>query len=86
VATQNSDNRSNNLNCVLTVEDEFILTRIRIKAQSLKNKDRDQFFWKTVFKLICRERAYKTVMSEVGIVVDTNMSLFDDDDFKAVQD
>jgi hypothetical protein len=72
-------NESQNLNCGLTLEDEFVLTRIRTKAHSLKDKERDQFFWATVFKLICRERAYKTVMSEVGIAMDTNMSLFDDD-------
>jgi hypothetical protein len=35
-----------------------------------------------VFKLICRERAYKTVMAEVGIAVDTNMKLFDDEELK----
>jgi hypothetical protein len=35
-----------------------------------------------VLKLVCRERAYKTVMSEVGIAVDTNLSLFDDEDLE----
>jgi len=68
------------VSCGLTLEDEFVLTRIRVKAHSLKNKERDQFFWETVFKLICRERAYKTVMNEVGIAVDTNMDLFDDEE------
>lgn len=72
-------NESQNLNCKLTLEDEFVLTRIRTKAHSLRDKERDQFLWATVFKLICRERAYKTVMSEVGIAMDTNMSLFDDE-------
>jgi hypothetical protein len=72
-------NESQSLNCGLTLEDEFVLTRIRTKAHSLKDKDRDQYLWATVFKLICRERAYKTVMNEVGIAMDTNMSLFDDE-------
>lgn len=70
---------SQGLNCNLTLEDEFILTRIRTEAHALKSKDRDQYLWNTVFKLICRERAYKTVMAEVGIAVDTNMRLFDDE-------
>jgi hypothetical protein len=70
---------SQGLNCNLTLEDEFTLTRIRTEAHALKSKDRDQYFWTTVFKLICRERAYKTVMAEVGIAVDTNMRLFDDE-------
>lgn len=72
-------NESHNLNCGLTLEDEFVLTRIRTKAHSLKEKERDQYLWATVFKLICRERAYKTVMDEVGITMNTNMSLFDDE-------
>lgn len=70
---------SQGLSCNLTLEDEFVLTRIRAEAHALKDKDRDQYFWNTVFKLICRERAYKTVMTEVGIAVDTNMRLFDDE-------
>lgn len=70
---------SQGLNCNLTLEDEFVLTRIRTEAHALKSKDRDQYLWNTVFKLICRERAYKTVMAEVGIAVDTNMRLFEDE-------
>lgn len=68
-----------NVSCGLTLEDEFVLTRIRTKAHNLKNKERDQYLWETVFKLICRERAYKTVMDQVGIAIDTNMTLFDDE-------
>ena len=71
--------------CGLTMEDEFTLTRIRTKAHSLKSKERDQYLWTTVFKLICRERAYKTVMADVGISVDTNMKLFDDEDLTTVE-
>jgi hypothetical protein len=77
MASRRSD-ESTSVSCGLTLEDEFVLTRIRTKAQSLTHKDRDQYLWSTVFKLICRERAYKTVMEEVGIAMDTNMSLFDD--------
>lgn len=69
------------INCGLTLEDEFVLTRIRAKAHALTDpKDRDQYLWTTVFKLICRERAFKTVMSECGIAVETNMDLFDPDE------
>ena len=70
---------SQNVSCGLTLEDEFVLTRIRTKAHNLKNKERDEYLWEIVFKLICRERAYKTVMDQVGIAVDTNMTLCDDE-------
>ena len=79
MATRQTSDGHGHLSCGLTLEDEFVLTRIRVKAHSLKNEKRDQFLWETVFKLICRERAYKTVMNEVGIAVDTNMDLFDDE-------
>ena len=79
MASRKSD-ESQNILCGLTLEDEFVLTRIRTKAHSLKDKERDQYLWTTVFRLICRERAYKTVMNEVGIAMDTNMNLFDDDE------
>jgi len=79
MASRKSD-ESQNIHCGLTLEDEFVLTRIRTKAHSLKDKERDQYLWTTVFRLICRERAYKTVMNEVGIAMDTNMNLFDDDE------
>ena len=85
MASRKSDEHQN-VTCGLTMEDEFTLTRIRTRAHSLKSKERDQYLWTTVFKLICRERAYKTVMDEVGIAVDTNMGLFDDDDLMAVED
>ena len=66
------------VSCNLTLEDEFVLTRIRFRAHSLSSQERDQYLWETVFKLICRERPYKTILSEVGVAVDTNMNLFDD--------
>jgi hypothetical protein len=68
------------LSCNLNLEDEFVLTRIRAKAKSLTNpEDRDQFFWSTVYKFVCRERAYKTVMSELGVLIDTNVKILDDE-------
>ncbi len=75
----------NTLNCGLTLEDDLVLTKIRTNAQNLTGKARDQYLWKTVFKLVCRERAYKTVMNEVGITMDTNMNLFDDEDLTPVE-
>jgi hypothetical protein len=67
------------LSCNLQLEDEFVLTQIRTKAKALTNtKDRDQFFWSTVYRFVCRERAYKEVMKEIGIVIDTNVKLFDE--------
>ena len=72
---------SQSVSCGLTLEDEFTLTRIRAKAQSLTDSaERDQYLCTTVFRLICRERAYKTVMSSVGVAIETNMHLFDDDE------
>ena len=65
------------LKCALTLEDEFTLTRIRSRAHELDGADRDSFLWQTVFKLVCRERAFKTVMAEVGVICDTNIDLFD---------
>jgi hypothetical protein len=68
-----------NLHCGLTLEDEFVLTRIRAKAKSLNNRsDRDQFFWVMILKLMCKERAYKTVMNHIGVTIETNVQMFDD--------
>jgi hypothetical protein len=76
----NRSDESTSVSCNLTLEDEFVLTRIRAKAHSLGGKARDQFFWSTVFRLLCRERAYKRVMEEVGITVDTNIHIFEDEE------
>jgi hypothetical protein len=79
VATANFDGGMQNLHCGLTLEDEFVLTRIRAKAKSLNNRsDRDQFFWVMILKLVCKERAYKTVMNQIGVTVETNVQMFDD--------
>ena len=67
------------VHCGLTLEDEFTLTRIRNKAHSLKNRERDQFFSNIIYRLICPGRAYPSVMDDAGIAVDTNIDLFDDD-------
>lgn len=68
------------LRCGLTLEDEFVLTRIRTTAKSIKDRsDRDQFFWAMILKMMCKERAYKTVMERIGVCVETNVELFDDE-------
>lgn len=62
----------------LTLEDDFTLTRLKNAAHSLKGEARDQYLWKTIYKFVCRERAFKSVMDEIGVVVDTNIGIFDD--------
>lgn len=81
VGISNSDGEIQDLHCGLTLEDEFVLTRIRAKAKSITNRsDRDQYFWVMILKLMCKERAYKTVMQQIGVNVATNVQLFDDAD------
>ena len=46
----------------LTLEDEFTLTRIRNGAKQLKGRDRDHYLWQRIFRMVCRERAYKAVI------------------------
>lgn len=75
------DSGHSSLSCTLQLEDEFVLTRIRAKAKSLTNpKDRDQFFWSTVYRFMCRERAYKTVMKGMGVIIETNVNIIEGDD------
>lgn len=62
----------------LTLEDEFTLTRIRNGAKELKGRDRDQYLWQRIFRMVCRERAYKAVIEELGIMVDPSVDVFDD--------
>ena len=62
----------------LTLEDDFTLTRIKNAAHSLKGEDRDQYLWKTIFRFVCRERAFKSVMEEIGVAIDTNIDIFED--------
>jgi len=62
----------------LTLEDEFTLTRIKNGAKKLKGKERDQYFWDRIVRFVCRERAYKFVVDELGVVVDPNIEVFDD--------
>jgi hypothetical protein len=72
----------------LTLEDEFVLTQIRNKAKACATpKERDQFFWLTVCRLVARERAYKAVLNGCGITVSANVQIFEDpnsEDNKAV--
>jgi hypothetical protein len=67
-----------NISVGLTLEDEFTLTRIRNDARELKGKDRDQYLWQRIFRFVCRERAYKAVADELGVIIDPNIEIFDD--------
>lgn len=62
----------------LTLEDDFTLTRIKNAARSLKGEDRDKYLWKTIFRFVCRERAFKSVMEQIGVVIDTNIDIFEE--------
>jgi len=67
-----------NISVGLTLEDEFTLTRIRNDARELKGKDRDQYLWQRIFRFVCRERAYKAVADELGVIIDPNIEIFDE--------
>tara|TARA_S200002703_G_scaffold17620_2_gene14468 strand:+ start:1908 stop:2144 length:237 start_codon:yes stop_codon:yes gene_type:complete len=71
-------NGSEHVSVSLTLEDEFVLTRIKNAAHKLKGKDRDQYLWNRIVRLICRERAFKYVVDELGVCVDPNISVFDE--------
>jgi len=62
----------------LTLEDDFTLTRIKNAARSLTGEDRDKYLWKTIFRFVCRERAFKSVMEQIGVVIDTNIGIFEE--------
>lgn len=64
----------------LTLEDDFTLTRLKNAAHALKGEDRDQYLWKTIFRFVCRERAFKSVMEEIGVAIDTNIDIFDEEE------
>jgi hypothetical protein len=67
--------------CSLTLEDELVLTHIRMRAKSIDTRaDRDQFFWTVIYKLICKERAYKTVLQENQIQMAVKLELVDGDE------
>jgi hypothetical protein len=61
----------------LTLEDEFTLTRIRNQATELSGKARDQYLWNRIYRFVCRERAYKAVADELGVIIDPNIDIFD---------
>ena len=71
-------NDSEHISVSLTLEDEFTLTRIKNAAHELKGKERDQYFWTRIFRLICRERTFKYVVDELSVCVDPNINVFDD--------
>lgn len=70
----NADSDQVELSCSLTLEDEFTLTQIKNKAISLTGKDREQYLWNVILKLVSKERAYKLVLNELGVSVNTNIS------------
>ena len=72
------DESDRHVSIALTIEDEFTLTRIKNAAHELKGKERDQYLWNRIVRLVCRERAFKFVTDELGVVVDPNISVFDD--------
>lgn len=78
-AVVHDEDESTTINTHLTLEDEFTLTRIKNRAYELEKGDRDQFLWSVVFRLVCRERAYRSVMSEIGLSIDTNVRIFEED-------
>lgn len=71
-------NGSDYISVSLTMEDEFTLTRIKNAAHELKGRDRDQYLWNRIVRLVCRERAYKFVTDELGVIVDPNIGVFDE--------
>ena len=71
-------NGSEHISVSLTLDDEFTLTRIKNAAYELKGKERDQYLWNRIVRLVCRERAFKFVADELGVCVDPNIEIFDD--------
>ncbi len=71
-------NGSEHISVSLTLEDEFVQTRIKNAAHELIGRERDQYLWNRIVRLICRERAFKYVVDELGVCVDPNIGVFDD--------
>ena len=69
---------SEQISVSLTLEDEFTLTRIKNAAHDLKGKERDQYLWNRIVRLVCRERAFKYVTEELVVLIDTNIGVFED--------
>ena len=70
----NADSDQIELSCSLTLEDEFILTKVKNNAISLSGKEREEYLWNVILKLMSKERAYKLVLNEIGVSVNTNIS------------
>lgn len=64
----------------LTMEDDFTLTRLKNKASVLRGDAQNKYLWKTILRFVCRERAYKTVIDDLGLNVDTNVDIFAEED------
>jgi len=68
-----------NMRVGLTLEDDFTLQRLKNGARALEGEARNQYLWKAIFRFVCRERAYKSVMEQIGVVIETNIDIFDDE-------
>lgn len=73
------DHQPTTLTVPLTLEDDFVLSRIRTKAKELTSRtERDQYMWSTIYKLMCINRAYKTVLHNFDTQIVVNVALLDD--------
>jgi len=72
-------NHGSHLVVGLTIEDDFVLTRLKNRAISLEGKARDQYMWKVIYNFVCRERAYKSVLEELDVAIDTNIDIFQEE-------
>ena len=67
-----------NLKKILSEEKDNNIKQIKNAAHELKGKDRDQYLWNRIVRLVCRERAFKYVVDELGVCVDPNIGVFDE--------
>ena len=69
----NADSDQIEMQCSLTLEDEFQLTNIKNKAVALEGKEREQYLWNIILRLVSKERAYKSVLSHLNVSINTNV-------------
>lgn len=62
----------------LTLEDEFTMRRVTSKVNTLPDKEKVTFLVNLVYRFVCRERAYKATTDRLGVIIDTNVTLFDE--------
>ena len=69
------------LDTSMALEDDLVLTRIHRKAKNCTiGKERDQYMWITIYKLMATIRAYKAVLSDLNVTVHVGVDLFGDED------